>query len=274
LCVSVSGPHGVQNPQHCVAWRWVFPAGIPAHYSGNLSLRAFPMSVLHYIFDPLCGWCYAAAPLIEAARAVPALSIALHSGGMMTGASRRPITLQWRDYVMPHDRRIAQLTGQPFGEAYFEGLLRDTSAVMDSAPPGTAILAAEALAGRGLDMLHRQQTAHYVEGRRIADVSVLNALAQDIGLDAAAFAEAYSRLENAATEQHFADSREWLARAGGQGFPTLLLRHVDGTQERLELGAWLGRPVEFAEHLRGRLPAPATAPEMSPHCGLEGCTPD
>ncbi|MEG1327174.1 MAG: DsbA family protein, partial [Janthinobacterium sp.] len=29
------------------------------------------MPTLHYIFDPLCGWCYGAAPLVEAARAVP-----------------------------------------------------------------------------------------------------------------------------------------------------------------------------------------------------------
>jgi putative protein-disulfide isomerase len=29
------------------------------------------MTTLHYIFDPLCGWCYGAAPLVAAARTVP-----------------------------------------------------------------------------------------------------------------------------------------------------------------------------------------------------------
>ena len=67
-----------------------------------------------------------------------------------TGAQRQPVSAQLRDYVMPHDVRIAQYTGQPFGEAYFEGLLRDTTAVFDSAPPTTAVLAADQLAGRGL----------------------------------------------------------------------------------------------------------------------------
>ena len=86
-------------------------------------------TTLHCIFDPLCGWCYAAAPLVEAAREVPGLRVELHGGGMMTGANRRAITPQWRDYVLPHDRRIAELTGQPFGEAYFEGLLRDGTAM-------------------------------------------------------------------------------------------------------------------------------------------------
>ena len=204
------------------------------------------MNTLHYIFDPLCGWCYAAAPLIAAARRVPGLEIALHGGGMMNG---RAITPEWRDYVIPHDQRIAQLTGQPFGADYFDVLLRDTSAVMDSAPPTTAILASEELAGRGLDMLQRLQRAHYVEGRRIADTSVLAQLAQELGLDPAGFEAAFARLAGRATEQHFSESRQWLARSGGQGFPTLALERDDGTLERIEVSAWLGRVDDWTVHL-------------------------
>ncbi|PLK50651.1 DsbA family protein [Uliginosibacterium sp. TH139] len=229
------------------------------------------MSTLHYIFDPLCGWCYAVAPLLRAAREVPGLSIALHGGGMMTGANRRSITPQWRDYVLPHDRRIAQLTGQPFGEAYFEGLLRDTTAVMDSAPPTTAILAAEELAGRGLDMAHRLQHAHYAEGRRIADQAVLQALAAELGLEVASFTAAFERLAGEATEQHFRDSRHWLARVGGQGFPTLVLEQADGALTRIDVSPFLGQPDAFAAALRQQVPA-ADAAEMIPHCGLDGCT--
>ena len=84
-------------------------------------------TTLHYIFDPLCGWCYGAAPLVKAAKTIPGLNIALHAGGMMTGNNRRQITDEWRNYVIPHDKRIAELTGQTFGEAYFNGLLRDTT---------------------------------------------------------------------------------------------------------------------------------------------------
>ena len=115
---------------------------------------------LHYIFDPLCGWCYGAAPLIEAARKVNGLEIALHAGGLMTGSDRQPVTERLRRYVMEHDQRISALTGQPFGDAYLNGLLRDTGAVLDSEPPIGAILAADLLGGRGLDMLERIQKAH------------------------------------------------------------------------------------------------------------------
>lgn len=231
------------------------------------------MATLHYIFDPLCGWCYGAAPLITAARSVPGLTIALHAGGMMSGANRQAVTPQLRDYVMSHDKRIAQLSGQPFGEAYFDVLLRDTSAVLDSAPPSTAILAAEELDGRGLDMLHRVQRAHYVEGRRIADTTVLAELAQELRLDPSAFAETCARLAGAVTERHFTESRNWLARSGGQGFPTIALEQTDGSLARLDVGAWLSRTMEWADYLREQVSGQADSPQSSsdPFCSVDGC---
>lgn len=91
----------------------------------QLRLRKVPMSsaTLHYIYDPLCGWCYAAAPLVEAASQL--VPIQLHGGGMMTGTRRQKITPAWRDYVRPQDRQIGRATGQHFGEAYLDGLLED-----------------------------------------------------------------------------------------------------------------------------------------------------
>ena len=34
--------------------------------------------VLHYIYDPLCGWCYGAEPLVWAASKVDGLALSLH----------------------------------------------------------------------------------------------------------------------------------------------------------------------------------------------------
>lgn len=209
------------------------------------------MPTLHYIFDPLCGWCYGAAPLVEAARAVPGLTVAFHGGGMMTGSNRRQITPEWRGYVLPHDRRIEQLSGQPFGDAYVNGLLNDTTAMMDSAPPITAILAAEVLAGKGLDMLQRVQRAHYVDGLRIADLPVLLALAQELGLDGAAFQAEYARQAGAATQQHIDASRALLAQVGGQGFPTFVLDDGSGKLSVIDIGDYLGQPAKLQAQLGG-----------------------
>ena len=60
-------------------------------------------ATLHYVFDPLCGWCYGASPLVAAAR--ERLPVRLHAGGMMTGAQRQHITPQLRQYVLAHDER-------------------------------------------------------------------------------------------------------------------------------------------------------------------------
>ena len=99
-----------------------------------------PSTELHYLFDPLCGWCYGAAPLVAEARKI--VRVVPHAIGMMTGARRRAVTPQLRAFVAPHDARIAQTSGQPFGVGYLDGLLHDTGAVFDSAPPTAAILAA------------------------------------------------------------------------------------------------------------------------------------
>ncbi|MGE8635707.1 MAG: DsbA family protein [Achromobacter piechaudii] len=207
---------------------------------------------LHYIFDPLCGWCYGAAPLIDAARGIAGLRVTPHGGGMMTGGNRQPVTDALRRYVMPHDERIAGMSGQVFGKDYFDGLLRDSGAVFDSEPPTTAILAAQTLGERGLDLLKRMQRAHYVEGRRIADPAVLAELARDIGLDGAAFDAAYAAAEGAETAAHIAASRQLLARVGGSGFPTLALEQ-GGVYTLLEPGRYLGRPAQWQADLRQRI---------------------
>jgi len=224
-------------------------------------------ATLHYIYDPLCGWCYGAKPLVQAASQV--LPVSLHGGGMMAGNNRQFVSPNLRDYVMPHDRRIAEYTGQPFGQAYFEGLLRDSTAVFDSAPPTSAVLAAEELAGRGLELLGRLQTAHYLEGRRIADADVLLALATELGFEPQAFEAAFARHAGAVADEHFKRSRALLSRVGGQGFPTLVLER-EGRFSLIDIGPYLGKPDAFAQWLREST-VPAAGAPSGPACGLAGC---
>jgi putative protein-disulfide isomerase len=213
--------------------------------------------VLHYIYDPLCGWCYGAAPLVQALRTLPGLTLELHAGGMFAGTSRQPVTPQLRSYVLQHDRRIAGLTGQVFGSGYADDLLHDAHAVLDSEPPITAILAAQSLAGsperapwQALDMLGRIQRAHYVDGRRVADRAVLVQIAAEGGIDAGAFRSAYERFAGKPTWEHIAQTRQWLERAGGQGFPTVAFAAPDGAIERLDPGRNIGQPAAFVEAVR------------------------
>lgn len=220
--------------------------------------------ILHYIYDPLCGWCYGAKPLVHAAQQV--LPVVAHAGGMMSGANRQRVSAQLRNYVMPHDRRIAEYTGQPFGEAYFEGLLRDHSAVFDSTPPISAVMAAEAIDGRGLQMLGRLQTAHYVEGRRIAEHSVLMELAAEAGYEEDPFRAAIKAVD---PQLHIKATRAFLAQLGGQGFPTLALER-DGQFTLIDISPWLGKPQAFAQWLEQVSGLEKTS-ESTALCGLDGC---
>lgn len=226
-------------------------------------------TTLHYIYDPLCGWCYGAAPLVKAARDV--LRVTPHGGGMMTGARRQTVTAQLREYVKPHDIRIAQLSGQPFGEGYRNGLLHDTTAVFDSEPPTAAMLAAEEVSGRGLDMLAQLQMAHYVEGRRIADRAVLIEVANSLGLDSAAFAAALDRQLGNEVRGHISNTRHLMAQVGVQGFPSFVLE-TEGAFQPIDFATYLGKPQDFQAWLRSHTHSMITpAAVESFGCNTDGC---
>lgn len=211
-------------------------------------------ATLHYIYDPLCGWCYGSAPLVKAAREVGGLSFVLHGGGMMAGSARQLASDGLREFIMPHVARITGMTGQEFSKAYTDGLLRDHTAMLDSEPPTAAILAVEAAAGRGADMLAHMQKAHYIEGRALSDRAALATLAEEIGIERAAFDAELSNQLGSSVQAHMADSRQLLSRVGGQGFPTFALETPRGLA-MLDTSRWLGKPAEWRKALEATLAA-------------------
>jgi len=227
------------------------------------------MTILHYIYDPLCGWCYGAAPLVKLAREV--LEVRPHGGGMMAGIQRQAITPQLRAYVKQHDERIAQLTGQRFGRGYVDGLLNDTGVVLDSEPPTAAILAAEDIAGRGLDMLAQLQIAHYVDGRRIANRATLIEVAAALGLDPTAFAQALDRQSGKAVQRHIEETRKLMSEIGTQGFPSFLLE-TDGVLQIIDIAEYFGHPQAFQDWLRSQSKRQASGTAVSAlACDINGC---
>jgi putative protein-disulfide isomerase len=201
-------------------------------------------ATLHYIYDPLCGWCYGSGPLVSAARSVEGLAVVMHGGGMLAGTARQLVTPGLREFILGHVERITALTRQPFRSPFTDGLLGDPTAMLDSEPPTAAILAAQAVAGRGLDMLARMQKAHYEGGSRLVERKEFVTFATDIGLDGAGFEEQLTRMLGTIVQTHIADSRRLLARVGGQGFPTFALE-ANGRLETLDTSRWLGKPEEW-----------------------------
>ncbi len=210
--------------------------------------------ILHYVYDPLCGWCYAAEPLIQAAAAA-GIPIMLHGGGLWEWPVHAPEAK--RRMMRSTDGRIAELTGQVFGAAYLDGLLVDPATIWHSRPTIAAVLAADQLQnGQGLALLSAIQRAHYVDGRRVVQDQVLTDVAGSIGLDATAFATA---LQDVAVDQHIQQTRGRMDTYDLHGFPAFLLQNNESTA-RLPHEMLYGRPDRFVALLAQTAGAAKDAP--------------
>lgn len=174
-------------------------------------------ATLHYIFDPLCGWCYGAEPLAKAADA-SGINVALHGGGLWPEPTKLPDDM--RNYIHQADGRLAELTGQPLGDDYRNGLLFDPDLVLDSKPTIAAVLAAEKLAHKGLAMLEAIQHAHYEHGKHVVRPEVLSDIAAGLGFQADEFSAAVAQID---ADAHISETRVLMQQVQAQGFPTFVL---------------------------------------------------
>lgn len=179
-------------------------------------------ATLHFIYDPLCGWCYCAEPLVRAAVEVTDLEIRMHGGGLWPEPTQLPA--ETRSMIRQMDERAAAISGQPYGKAYLDGLLPDPTMTLESRSTTAAVLAAEELDGKGLAMLSAIQHAHYEGGRHVVRAEVLADLAESIGLDRAAFVAASARVP---VDAHITNTRRFMQQLGAGGFPAFALQVGD-----------------------------------------------
>ncbi len=208
---------------------------------------------LHYVHDPLCGWCYAVTPMIEAV-AQAGIGIVLHGGGLWEPAtSPAP---EKRAYIRQNDTRIAALTGMTFGPAYLDSLLTDATTVFWSSPTIAAVLAAGTMeTGADLRMMHAIQYAHYVDGRRVVETSVLTDVAGSVGLAGDVFLRA---LQSVPVDEHIARTRRWMQQLGLGGFPSFVLER-DGELVRVQHEPFYGRPDAFLHAVNAIAAVPTAA---------------
>lgn len=205
---------------------------------------------LHYVYDPLCGWCYGASSLIQSALQVEHLEVIPHAGGMHTGQNLRPVTSDFREFVLPHTGRITQLTGQVFGEGYINHLLRNNQVILDSEPPIRAVLAVEKHLGvaQALHMLALIQKNHYVLGQDITKPQALETCAIELGLDLTNYRQMY---ESTDAMPHIRQTRELMGQMGVGGFPTMLLEVEGKDFQKINHTSYYGKPFEFKQALEG-----------------------
>lgn len=195
-----------------------------------------------YLFDPLCGWCYAAAPALQHLQGVDGMNVALAPTGLFAGAGARPMDARFATYAWANDQRIQQLTGQPFTQAYRDHILGAEGGRFDSGPATLALTAvAQTAPERELDALHALQHARYVEGRDNADPAVIAEVLRALGLpEAAALALAPDTALLRATAERTATAQATLRAVGARGVPQLVVTGQGGALRLLGGDALLG----------------------------------
>ena len=205
---------------------------------------------LHYIFDPLCGWCYGAGPALAALAAAPGITVSLQPSGLFSEAGARPMDDHFATYAWSNDQRIERLTGQPFSARYRDQVLADRQQRFDSGPATLALTAVALTAPqREADALKAIQQARYVEGRDITDTGTLADLLGALGLDDAA-----ARLREpdvallTANQQRVNQAQAMLRQAGAGGVPTFVLER-NGQRQVLHSGTAFSDPQGFVAQL-------------------------
>lgn len=204
-----------------------------------------PTPTLLYLFDPLCGWCYGAAPVLH--RLAQRWPMALMPTGLFSGTGRR-MDAALAQHAWQNDQRIASLTGQVFSPAYLQNVLQtqgEAAAGFDSQPLLLALMAVRQLApARELETLAALQAARYVQGLDNTTAPVIAQVLQALGL-----ASALPLQDASATHQALAQAIEQgqhcMARHGLQGVPQLIVAQ-DGRQTPLP-NALLYAPESEAE---------------------------
>ncbi|OCC02664.1 protein-disulfide isomerase [Labrys sp. WJW] len=202
-----------------------------------------------YLFDPLCGWCYGAAPMLQRLRAA-GVAVSPVPTGLFTGPGARPMDAGFAAYAWSNDQRIERLTGQHFTEAYRNQVLDAEDGLFDSGP-ATLALTAVVLAEpeRELDALAAIQAGRYVEGRDTTSLACLVAILRDAGFIAAA-----DRLATpdeallAANRARIVEGRALMASLGAQGVPALVAQRY-GQQRLIASNALFGSFDNLVSHL-------------------------
>ena len=208
--------------------------------------------VLHYIYDPMCGWCYAASPLVAQLPKISEISVQLHAGGMWTGDQIRHITPQLREFILRNDERIADISGIEFGAGYRNDLLANTDAVLDSEPPIRAIRTAERMGIPATSMLAEIQKAHFIQGREVNQEATLVDISQKLGLSATIFAQQFnSAYAKDDAQAHIEQTRGLMDSIKAQGFPTFVLENSNNQQwSRVPHTEFYGNPDAWTQWLK------------------------
>jgi len=178
------------------------------------------MTVLYYVHDPMCSWCWAFRPVWdEVQRQLPeAVSVTYLLGGLAPD-SDAPMPESVRREIQRHWKAIQQhVPGTRFNFNFWQICVPRRSTY----PACRAVIAAKNQDPAIEDAMIRSiQEAYYLQARNPSDDDVLINLAMNLGLDAGQF---HRDLNATETRKQLADEIRLSQSIDVQGFPSLILK--------------------------------------------------
>ncbi len=214
-----------------------------------------------YIFDPLCGWCYASSQALATLAERWPGQLEMLPSGLFSGAGARTMSAAWAAHAWSNDQRIEAATGEIFSTAYRDKVLTDTATVFDSTALTRALTAARQIdAALEPQLLRHLQLARYVQGENTASAEVVARLtAQALAETGHAIdSEELARQLTAGgelarqTDARIQTTQALMNRFGIQGVPQLLVRVGERTHALSSKALYQG-PGALLDELRAML---------------------
>jgi len=177
------------------------------------------MTVLYYIHDPMCSWCWAFRPVwTEVKNALPdALAVKYIVGGLAPDSDAL-MSAETQNKIRRHWQAIEQRVP---GTAFNFKFWAECAPRRATYPACRAVIAAKLQNPKMEDaMILAIQQAYYLQARNPSDDAVLLSLASGLNLDS----ERFRHDLNAPKTQHRLQQEIQQAQAiGAHGFPSLIL---------------------------------------------------
>ncbi|ULJ61968.1 hypothetical protein MIS45_08030 [Wielerella bovis] len=182
-----------------------------------------------YLFDPLCGWCYAASRGIRALAKTHQVDV--FATGLFANTGK-VMDEPFAQHAWANDQRIAEITGLPFSETYRQKILLKKGE-FDSFNLTMAcfLLNENAPSGVWLPTFAEMQKARYVDGLDTSRLDVVQMCLRDWCEDDVAFELADSLLGDCElvdkTNAWIKQGQIFAQKFGVSGVPSLIAE-VDG----------------------------------------------
>jgi putative protein-disulfide isomerase len=183
-----------------------------------------------YLFDPLCGWCYGAVPVVKRLATLDNVTVELAPSGLFAGEGARLMDAKFATYAWQNDQRVARLSGQQFTDAYRARILEKTGGMFDSAPATLGIVAAGLTEqAREIEAMKTLQNARYIDGRDNCDLAVVSDILEEAGFsEAARRVRARDEALLSAYRQRISAARSEMKSFGVNGVPALIVEDKHG----------------------------------------------